>query len=184
MPGNAKTEIEGASTGKLKGKTVAVKDNVCVAGVPMMNGSSTLEGYVPNLDATIITRLLDAGATIKGKAHCELFASQAAATRTASTPSIIALYLQRAFEMIGNTAPFDMTGHPAMSLRCGLDDGLPIGAMLVGRHYDEEWIYAAATAFEGQGDWKKSRDRRLRSDPCGPGVTCELLARASRAISR
>jgi Asp-tRNA(Asn)/Glu-tRNA(Gln) amidotransferase A subunit family amidase len=48
-----------------------VKDNVCVAGVPMMNGSSTLEGYVPNLDATIITRLLDAGATIKGKAHCE-----------------------------------------------------------------------------------------------------------------
>src|ERR1039458_9386002 len=49
-----KTEIEGASTGKLKGKTVAVKDNVCVAGVPMMNGSSTLEGYVPNLDATII----------------------------------------------------------------------------------------------------------------------------------
>ena len=67
MPGNAKTEIQGASTGKLKGKTVAVKDNVCVAGVPMMNGSSTLEGYVPNLDATIITRLLDAGATIKGR---------------------------------------------------------------------------------------------------------------------
>ena len=68
-----KTDIQGAPTGKLKGKTVAVKDNVCVAGVPMMNGSSTLEGYVPNIDATIVTRLLDAGATIKGKAHCELF---------------------------------------------------------------------------------------------------------------
>lgn len=68
-----KTEIQGASSGKLKGKTVAVKDNVCVAGVPMMNGSSTLEGYVPNLDATIVTRLLDAGAVIKGKAHCECF---------------------------------------------------------------------------------------------------------------
>ncbi len=68
-----KTDIQGASSGKLKGKTVAVKDNVCVAGVPMMNGSSTLEGYIPNLDATIVTRLLDAGAVIKGKAHCECF---------------------------------------------------------------------------------------------------------------
>ena len=68
-----KTEIKGASSGKLKGKTVAVKDNVCVAGVPMMNGSSTLEGYMPNIDATIVTRLLDAGATIMGKAHCECF---------------------------------------------------------------------------------------------------------------
>jgi len=67
----------------------------------------------------------------------------------------LALYLQRAFEMIGNTAPFDVTGHPAMSVPCGLDDGLPIGAMLVGKHYDEESIYAAAAAFEGQGDWKK-----------------------------
>jgi amidase len=68
-----KTDIQGAPKGKLKGKTVAVKDNVCVAGVPMMNGSSTLEGYIPNIDATIVTRLLDAGAVIKGKAHCECF---------------------------------------------------------------------------------------------------------------
>jgi len=68
-----KTTIKGAAGGKLAGKTVAVKDNVCVAGVPMMNGSSTLEGYVPDLDATIITRMLDAGATILGKVHCECF---------------------------------------------------------------------------------------------------------------
>ena len=68
-----KSEIKGAATGKLAGKTVAVKDNVCVAGVPMMNGASTLEGYVPDIDATIVTRMLDAGATIKGKAHCEFF---------------------------------------------------------------------------------------------------------------
>ena len=42
-----------------------------LAGVPMMNGSSLLEGYVPDIDATMVTRLLDAGATIVGKAHCE-----------------------------------------------------------------------------------------------------------------
>src|SRR6202012_5737058 len=49
------------------------KDNVCLAGVPMMNGASTLEGYTPDVDATIVTRILDAGGTILGKAHCEFF---------------------------------------------------------------------------------------------------------------
>jgi amidase len=68
-----KTTIKGASGGKLAGKTIVVKDNVCVAGVPMMNGASTLEGYTPDLDATIVTRILDAGGTIVGKAHCEFF---------------------------------------------------------------------------------------------------------------
>jgi amidase len=426
-----KTDIKGASSGKLKGKTVAVKDNVCVAGVPMMNGSSTLEGYTPNLDATVVARLLDAGAVIKGKSHCEMFclsggshtgalgpvhnphkqgysaggsssgsgalvaagevdlaiggdqggsiripasfcgvygmkathglvpytgvmpiestidhtgpitanvadnalmleviagpdgldprqyapkigdytaalkrgvkgmkiaivsegfghpnseadvdasvreaakrfASLGATVETISLPAHLmapaiwtpialeglqaqmmngngmgynwkglytlslldahanwrnraddlsdslkismmvgqyfltqyngrfyakaqnlarkitaaydhalsdfdlllmptlpvkatplppadaplALYLQRAFEMIGNTAPFDVTGHPAMSVPCGLGDGLPIGAMLIGKHFDEATIYAAAAAFEASGDWK------------------------------
>jgi amidase len=68
-----KTEVKGAASGKLAGKTVVLKDNVCLAGVPMMNGASTLEGYVPDVDATIVTRLLDAGATIVGKATCEYF---------------------------------------------------------------------------------------------------------------
>src|SRR5499433_4259870 len=67
-----KTEIEGAA-GKLSGKKIALKDNICLAGVPMMNGASTLEGYVPDVDATIVTRMLDAGGTIIGKVHCEYF---------------------------------------------------------------------------------------------------------------
>lgn len=68
-----KSRIPGAPSGPLAGKTVALKDNVCLAGVPMMNGASTLEGYVPDVDATIVTRMLDAGATILGKVHCEYF---------------------------------------------------------------------------------------------------------------
>ena len=64
-------EISGAAGGPLAGKRVAVKDSVCVAGVPMMNGSATLEGYVPEVDATVVARTLDAGATILGKAVCE-----------------------------------------------------------------------------------------------------------------
>jgi amidase len=63
--------IRGASDGVLSGKRVAIKDSVCVAGVPMMNGSSILEGYVPDADATIVRRILDAGGEIVGKATCE-----------------------------------------------------------------------------------------------------------------
>lgn len=66
-----KTDIKGAMDGPLRGKRIALKDTVCVAGVPMMNGSSIVEGYVPEIDATIVTRILDAGGVIAGKAHCE-----------------------------------------------------------------------------------------------------------------
>jgi len=64
-------ELKGAPLGPLTGKRVAIKDNVCVAGIPMMNGTAVLEGFVPLVDATVVTRLLDAGATILGKSVCE-----------------------------------------------------------------------------------------------------------------
>ena len=68
-----KSEVHGAVHGPLSGKRVVLKDNICLAGVPLMNGASSLEGYVPDLDATLVTRILDAGGTIVGKAHCEYF---------------------------------------------------------------------------------------------------------------
>ena len=68
-----KTSVKGAADGKLKGKTVALKDNVMLAGVPMTNGTSVLEGYIPEVDATIVTRILDAGGEIVGMANCEYY---------------------------------------------------------------------------------------------------------------
>ena len=81
-----KTEIRGAPRGALSGRKVALKDNVCLAGVPMMNGASTLKGYTPDIDATIVTRLLDAGATIAGKAHCEYFCLSGGSHTNATGP--------------------------------------------------------------------------------------------------
>ena len=81
-----KTSIEGAPSGKLKGKQVAIKDNVCIAGVPMMNGASTLEGYVPEVDATVVTRILDAGGTIVGKTVCEYFCFSGGSHTSSSGP--------------------------------------------------------------------------------------------------
>src|SRR5687767_5576875 len=56
-------EIRTRSDGPLAGLRFAAKDNVMVAGLPLLNGSPILEGYVAEVDATIVTRLLDAGAT-------------------------------------------------------------------------------------------------------------------------
>src|SRR5207249_4838859 len=81
-----KTEVEGAAAGKLKGKKIALKDNICLAGVAMMNGASTMEGYVPDVDATVVTRILDAGGTIVGKTVCEYFCFSGGSHTSASGP--------------------------------------------------------------------------------------------------
>jgi amidase len=81
-----KSEVRGAPYGPLAGKRVVLKDNVCLAGVPMMNGASTLEGYVPDVDATVVTRILDAGGTIVGKAHCEYFCLSGGSHTSATGP--------------------------------------------------------------------------------------------------
>src|SRR5437762_8734994 len=81
-----KCSIKGAASGPLAGKRIALKDNVCVAGVPMMNGSVVLEGYVPEFDATIVTRILDAGGEIVGKAVCENLSSSGSSFTAATGP--------------------------------------------------------------------------------------------------
>jgi amidase len=64
-------EIASGAQGPLSGRAVAIKDNIAVAGIPMMNGSRAVEGFVPSRDATVVERLLAAGATIAGKTVCE-----------------------------------------------------------------------------------------------------------------
>jgi len=81
-----KTTIKGAARGRLKGKRVAIKDNVCVAGVRMMNGSTILDGYVPEIDATIVRRVLDEGADIHGKSVCEYYCASGGSHTSANGP--------------------------------------------------------------------------------------------------
>ena len=61
--------------------------------------------------------------------------------------------IRHGWDMLGNTAPFNMTGHPAISIPCGMSNGLPVGLMLVGRHFDDATLLRAAHAFEQHVDW-------------------------------
>jgi amidase len=66
-----------------------------------------------------------------------------------------AVQIGAAWMNLGNTSPFDVSHHPAMSVPCGRIDGLPVGMMLVGRQWEETTIYRAAHALEQSGDWRE-----------------------------
>jgi Asp-tRNA(Asn)/Glu-tRNA(Gln) amidotransferase A subunit family amidase len=56
------------------------------------------------------------------------------------------------------TAPFNLTGHPALSVPCGMSAiGLPIGIQLTGRRYDEPLLLRAAHAYEQATAWHTLR---------------------------
>jgi aspartyl-tRNA(Asn)/glutamyl-tRNA(Gln) amidotransferase subunit A len=56
------------------------------------------------------------------------------------------------------TYPFNLTGHPAISVPCGFtDDGLPIGLQIVGRHRADIAVLRAAAAYEEAAPWAHLR---------------------------
>ncbi|KAK2009507.1 amidase [Colletotrichum eremochloae] len=67
----------------LKGKTVCLKDCIAVANVPQFFGSDAFPPWTPSTDATIVTRVLNAGADILGTATCEHFCNSTASFTSA-----------------------------------------------------------------------------------------------------
>ncbi|NNN19947.1 MAG: amidase, partial [Acidimicrobiaceae bacterium] len=65
-----------------------------------------------------------------------------------------ATYFTTALGMIQNTCPFDFTHHPAMNVPCAKSDGLPVGMMLIGRHFEDDVVLRAAHAFEKTGSYQ------------------------------
>jgi amidase len=62
-------------------------------------------------------------------------------------------HMMRGWGLLANTAPTDMTGHPALSMPAGEADGLPAGAMLIGRHFEDARLLAIARTYEKAHGW-------------------------------
>ena len=62
-----KCSVGGGNTGLLAGKTVSFKDHISVAGIPQVFTSQVMEGFIPDVDATVVTRVLAAGGRVVGK---------------------------------------------------------------------------------------------------------------------
>ncbi|KYH25910.1 amidase [Halalkalicoccus paucihalophilus] len=78
--------VEGAESGPLAGYDVGLKDNVSVAGIETTFGSDVVSGFVPSIDATVVTRLLAAGASITGKLNMEDLAFSGSGEMSAHGP--------------------------------------------------------------------------------------------------
>lgn len=78
--------VSSAAEGPLEGYDVGLKDSISLAGIEMTCGSAVFSGYVPSTDATIVTQLLEAGATITGKLNMEDMAFSGSGEMSAHGP--------------------------------------------------------------------------------------------------
>ena len=77
----------GKPLGPLHGVPVAIKDNMCTAGVPTTASSKILRGFVPPYSATVVARLEAAGAVMLGKTNLDEFAMGSSTENSALGPT-------------------------------------------------------------------------------------------------
>lgn len=80
--------VQGYGEGSLTGMTVALKDCVAVAGIPLTCGSSVLEGFVPSIDSVVAERILGSGGKIVAMTNMDEFAFSAGGDSSYFGPTV------------------------------------------------------------------------------------------------
>ncbi|KAG5439251.1 hypothetical protein PCANB_001550 [Pneumocystis canis] len=88
LENSSKRQYEGLLLSQLDGKFIAIKDNICTNDMPTTCSSRILEHYVSPYEATIVTKLREAGAIIIGKTNMDEFSIGSTTTHSIFGPTL------------------------------------------------------------------------------------------------
>ena len=87
------------------------------------------------------------------------------ANATGPAPPIDTLSTYSTFERASYTAPYNLTGSPALSVPIGFEDGLPLAFQIVGKPFDDAGVMRVGHAFERATEFYRQRPAIAASLP-------------------
>jgi aspartyl-tRNA(Asn)/glutamyl-tRNA(Gln) amidotransferase subunit A len=79
------------------------------------------------------------------------------ANATRPAPRIDETWTYSAYERASYTAPYNLTGSPALSVPIGFEDGLPLAFQIAGKPFDEAGVMRVGHAFEQATEFHRQR---------------------------
>jgi len=87
------------------------------------------------------------------------------ANATGPAPRIDAVSTYSTFERASYTAPYNLTGSPALSVPIGFENGLPLAFQIAGKPFDEAGVMRVGHAFEQATEFHRQRPAIAASLP-------------------